>query len=160
MYYIIENCHWQYKIGEQFPRNAPQYFTSCVDDFCVYNLGCRRPNIVHLPHPHHRIIGFQYLGNALGLGNLPNNGIQPFLGLLVNIGKIAVQLAAQLQAGVEGLAVLPDVPQVPLTPQTNGLFFFLWQGQSGDVIVSLPLIPQTVALVIDILFHKIASQFW
>ena len=56
---------------------------------------------------------------------LPDDGIQPLPGLLVNICQAAVQLAAQLQAGAKGLAVRPDVPQVPLTPQANRPFFFL-----------------------------------
>ena len=62
-----------------------------------------------MPYPGHRISGFQRLGDTLGLRHRPDDGIQP---LLVNICQVAVQLAAQLQAGAKGLAVLPDVPQV------------------------------------------------
>lgn len=40
--------------------------------------------------------------------------------------RLAVQLAAQLQTGVGGFAVFPDVPQMPLPPQADVLLFLCW----------------------------------
>lgn len=106
--------------------SSPPIFVLCTNDFCIHNLGCCRSDIVHSPYPSHRISGFQCLSDTVDLGHLMDNGIQLLLGLLVNICQVAVQLATQLQAGVKDLAVLPNVPQVPLTPQANRPPFFLW----------------------------------
>ena len=93
-----------------------------INDFCVYNLCRRKTNIVHPSHPSHLVGGFQRLGNTLRLGHLLSNSVQPFLCLLVNIGKVAVKTATEQQAGIAGLAIFFDVPQVPLAPQADGLF--------------------------------------
>lgn len=103
-----------------YPR---RHLALCVYDFLVHDFGCRCPDIIYPANPCHLVGNFQCLGNALSLGHLPDDDVQPLLRLLVNIGKIAVQAAAEQQAGIAGLAVFPDVPQVSLTPYATGCSF-------------------------------------
>ena len=62
----------------------------------------------------------------MSLGHLLHQPGEHRFGLLVNICQVAVQFAAQLQAGVEGLAVFLNLLQVPLSPQTDGLLVLCW----------------------------------
>ena len=126
-----------------YPR---RHLALCVYDFLVHDFGCRCPDIIYPANPCHLVGNFQCLGNALSLGHLPDDDVQPLLRLLVNIGKIAVQAAAEQQAGIAGLAVFPNVPQVPLAPYADRLFFFSGYSQTGKVVVANQLIPQAVAL--------------
>ena len=108
-------------------RNTPRrHCTLCIYDFLVHHLHHACPDIIHLANPCHLVGSFQRLGNALDSGYLLNGSVQHFLRLLVNIGKVAVQPAAEQQTGVAGLAVFFDVSQMPLSPQADGLFFLCW----------------------------------
>ena len=98
-------------------RNTPRrHCTLCVYDFRVHQFHRAGPDIIHLAAPCHLVGSFQRLGDTLSLGHLPDDSVQPLLRLLTNIGKVAVQPAAEQQAGIAGLAVFSDVPQVSLTP--------------------------------------------
>ena len=68
-----------------------------VNQLTVYNFHCTCLDIVHLTDPCHLVGSFQRLGDTLGSGHLFNNGILPFLCLLDNIGKVAVQSAVEQQ---------------------------------------------------------------
>lgn len=103
-----------------------RHCTLCVYDFLVYDLHRTHSNVVHPADPHHLVACFELFRYTLPLSHLLHQPGEHGFGLLVNVSQVAAQLAAQLQTGVEGLAVLFDVPQVPLTPQADGLFFFCW----------------------------------
>ena len=105
-------------------RNTPRrHCTLCVYDFRVHQFHRAGPDIIHLAGPCHLVGSFQRLGDTLSLGHLPDDSVQPLLRLLINIGNVAVQPAAEQQAGIAGLAVFPDVPQVSLTPYATGCSF-------------------------------------
>ena len=59
-------------------------------------------DVVHLLHPLQLIGSFQGFGYALGFLHLPDGQCKLFLGLLVQLGKIAAQLTGQEQL------VVPD----------------------------------------------------
>ena len=59
-------------------------------------------NIIHPAHPFQLIGGFQGFGHALGFLHLPDGQRKLFLGLLVQLGKVAAQFAGQEQL------VVPD----------------------------------------------------
>lgn len=98
----------------------------CVYDFLVHNLSCRCSDIVHPADPRHLVICLELFRHALALGHLLNRPGELHFGLLVNVRQAAARLAVQQQTVVAGLAVLPDIPQMPLTPQTDGLSFLFW----------------------------------
>lgn len=78
--------------------NIPRrHYALCVYDFLVYNFHRTCLDIIHLADPRHLVGSFQRLGNALGVGHLLNDDVQPLLRLVVNIGKVAVQVSAQQQ---------------------------------------------------------------
>ena len=67
---------------------------------------------VHPTNPLHLIGGFKMLGYALTLCHLFYEMFEHFLCLLVDIGKIAVQLAAELQIGEQRSSVFSQIIQV------------------------------------------------
>ena len=83
------------------------------------------PNAIHLFYPFHLIFSIELLRDTLLLCHLFYKLRKHFFCLLVNIGKVAVQTATEQQAGIAGLAIFFDVPQMPLTPQADRLFFLL-----------------------------------
>ena len=78
--------------------------------------------------------------------------------LFVQIGKITVQLAGDLQFCVQCLAVLPEIPQMPLTPSADGPLFFSGQLQTWNEIIALQLISKSVLFVVDVFFHDVILQ--
>ena len=46
-----------------------------------------------------------------------------------------------------------DVIQVLSTPDTDKAFFGIRQNKTRDVLISLQLIPKTVAVIINVFFH-------
>ena len=96
---------------------------------------------IHQPHPFHWIRCFQHLSDSLGLCHLLDDGINLFLGLLVNIGEVAVQLAAQQQGVIQNWAVFFEILLVPLTPHADRLFFFSGYSQTGEIVVANEFIP-------------------
>ncbi len=79
-----------------------------IYDFCVYNLGCRCPNIVHSADPRHLVVCLEMLRYALSLGHLLYQPGEHGLGLLVNIRQVAVQLATQPYLAM-GLWTVPRI---------------------------------------------------
>ena len=64
-----------------------------IYDFLVHNFYRTCPDAIYSADPWYLIDSFQFLGDAPNLNKLLNNGIQPLLCPLVNIGKVAIQLA-------------------------------------------------------------------
>ena len=73
--------------------------------------------------------------------------------LSINVSKIAVQLAAENQIGVNDWTMLCEVLLVPSAPDTDGVYFFLRDDQTRQIIISMQLIPKAVAVVVDVFFH-------
>ena len=95
--------------------------TLCINQIVVHNLHSSIPNVVHSLYPQHLILCFKLFGDALTGGHLFYQLKEHILCPLVQIGKISVQLVSDLQLCVQCLAVLPEIPQMPLTPSADGL---------------------------------------
>lgn len=73
------------------------FFAACslpVYNFLHHGLVCPVSDAVHLPHPRHRVIGFQGLRHALGVCVLFYQPKKEFLRLLLDVCKVAVQYPA------------------------------------------------------------------
>ena len=79
--------------------------------------------------------------------------IEPISSLSVNVSKIAKQLTAENQIGVKDRAMLSEVLLVLSAPDTDGVYFFLRDGQAQQTIISMQFIPKTVAIIVDEFFH-------
>ena len=119
----------------------------------VYDFHCSVSDVVHLLHPQQLILCFELFGHSLTLCHLFCHQEHLLRCLLVDVGQIGVQPAAGQQLHVQGFALGLDVPQVSLTPNPDGPFFLSRYCQAGDVIVASQLIPKTVVLIINVLFH-------
>lgn len=119
----------------------------------VYDFHCPVPDVVRLLHPQHLILRFELFVHALPLCHLLCQQEHLLCGLLVDVGKVGIQPAAGQQLRVQGFALGLDVPQVPLSPNADKPFFLSRYCQAGDVIVASQLIPKTVVLIINVLFH-------
>ena len=77
------------------------------------------------------ILCFKLYGDALTLGHLLYQLKKHRFSLFVQIGKITVQLAGDMQLCVQCLAVLREIPQMPLTPNVNGAIIlrFIFPGE-------------------------------
>lgn len=101
--------------------NSRRHYALYVYDILVHNFHCVCPNVVHPTDPSHLIDCFQRLSNTLSFHHLLDDGAHHFLCLLVNVGKVAVQLATQQQSVIKGSAVFFEIPLVslpPMYPQT------------------------------------------
>ena len=78
------------------------------------------PDVIHPLYPQHLILGLELFRNALTNGRLFYQLKEHILCLLVQIGKITVQLAGALQLRVQRLAVLPEISQVSSPPHPVG----------------------------------------
>ena len=92
----------------------------------VYDLYCPIPDVVHSPYPQHLIMSFKLLGHTLTLRHLFRQQEQLLLCLLVYAGKVAVLPIVGQQLRVQSITLLFDVSQMPLPPNSDGLFFFGW----------------------------------
>ena len=119
----------------------------------IYDLRCPVPDVVHPLHPQHLIPRFEPFGDALTLGHLLCQQEHLIRCLLVDVGKVGIQSAAGQQLRVQGFALRLDLPQVPLPPDADRSFSLSRYCQAGNVIVAPQFIPQTVAFVINGLFH-------
>jgi len=64
-----------------------------------------------------------------------------------------VQLAAENEVGIGHGTMLSEILLVPSTPDPDGVYFFLRDGQTRQIIISMQFIPKSVAAVIDVFFH-------
>ena len=93
----------------------------------VYNFCGSAADIVHFLHPLHLIFRFERFGYALTLCHLLYELRKHFVCLLVDVGKVSVHLAACQQIEIKDLAILLDIPQMPLTPNADRLLFSFGQ---------------------------------
>ena len=103
-------------------RLLPAADILCVDQIDVDHLHSPIPDVVHLLHPKHLILSLELFGDALTLGHLLYQLKKHSFCLLVQIGKITVQLAGDLQRCVHRLTVLPEIPQMPLKNKCQWAF--------------------------------------
>lgn len=95
--------------------------------FVIYNFHRSITNIVHFLYPQHLIFRFKLFSYALTLCHLFYQSKKHFLCLLVNVSKIAVQLATCEQGSIDCSFMLPQIAFVPLPPYADRLiFFFGW----------------------------------
>ena len=71
----------------------PAAVTLCVDLVVVHHLHSPISDVVHALYPQHLILGFELFGDALTGGKLFYQLKEHSLSLIVQNGKIAVQLA-------------------------------------------------------------------
>ena len=86
----------------------------CVDQIVVHHLHSPIPDVVHPLYPLHLILGLDLFGDALTDSHLLYQLKKHGLCLIVQIGKITVQLAGDLQLCVQRLSMLTEIPQMPL----------------------------------------------
>ena len=108
--------------------------------------------------PQHLILDLKLFCDAFTGRHLLNQLKKHRFSLFVQIGKIAVQLAGGQQLRVQRLAVLPEIPQMPLAPNADGPLFFSGQLQTWNEIIALQLILKSVLFVVDVFFHDVILQ--
>ena len=55
--------------------------------------------------------------------------------------------------------VLPDISQMPLTPNADVSLFFGRHGKAWEIIIPVQLVPQPILFVVDLLFHCVTLPF-
>ena len=73
--------------------------------------------------------------------------------LSINSREIAIQITAENEVIVKHWTMLSEVLLVLSAPDTNGVYFFLWDDQTRQIIISMQFIPKSVAAVVDVFFH-------
>jgi len=119
----------------------------------IYDFHCPVTDVVHPLHPQHLILCFELFCDALTLGYLLYQQEHFFLSLFIDVGKVGIQSAAGQKLRVQGFSLRLDVPQVPSSPNADRSFILGRYYQAWDIIVTLHFVPQTVALIKNILFH-------
>ena len=79
---------------------------------------------VHLPHPRHRVIGFQGLRHTLGICVLFYQPKKEFLRLLLDVCKVAAQCPGGQQVIIQHPVVRLQKSSPPLAVNADGAFFF------------------------------------
>ena len=79
---------------------------------------------VHLPHPRHRVIGFQGLRHALGVCVLSYQPKKEFLRLLLDVCEVPVQRPGGQQVEIQYPMMLLQINSPPLAVNADGAFFF------------------------------------
>ena len=78
---------------------------------------------VHLPHPRHRVIGFQGLRHALGVCVLFYQPKKEFLRLLLYVCKVAAQCPGGQQVIIQYPVMLLQINSPPLAVNVDRPFF-------------------------------------
>ena len=113
---------------------------------------------IHSTNPSQLILRFKLFGDTFLFSRLFHNPIKHFRCPIVDLHKVAVQLATEKQSGMQYRTVLHDVPQMLPAPHSDRLGIFFVQNQTGNVIIVLQLISKTILLVINVLFHYVILQ--
>ena len=92
----------------RFP--VPPVPALCVDQFRQNLLLRRCLEVVHPPHPLHRVGGFQFLGHSAGFRHLGHHLLDPRLGGLLDLLQVMVQSAAGHQIHVGDFPMLLQIP--------------------------------------------------
>ena len=86
----------------------------CVDQIIIDNLRCRFPYCVHPLYPFHLVGCFERLRDTFLFGKFLYQPKEHILRLIIQIGKVAVELPVEEQPGIECLTVFTDISQMPL----------------------------------------------
>ena len=113
-------------------------------------------DVIHLLRPQHLVFRFKRFRYALLFGKLFYQPREHILCLLVNIGKVIVQLTAYQQIGIEYLAMLFQIPQMPLSPYADKSALRLVLS-GNQIVVPDKLILQACPFVCDEFLHIIRS---
>ncbi len=81
----------------------------CEYQFCIYNFGCSVTDIIHPTNPFHLVFSLKFFCYILFFGKLFYHPKKHILCLLINLGKVAVQLTTRQKVGVKYLTVLLEV---------------------------------------------------
>ena len=111
--------------------------TLCINQIVVHNLHSSIPNVVHSLYPQHLILDLKLFCDAFTGRHLLNQLKKHRFSLFIQIGKITVQLAGDLQLRVQRFAVLQEKPQMPLPPYADGTLFFIGQLQTWNEIIGI-----------------------
>lgn len=150
----IPYWHWNRIPRDQCSRirilPVSSYGALPIDDFLKNNLLGSVPNIVHPLHPSHLIQCFQLFGNTLLCRHLLYKVVEHFSCPVVHLRKVTVQLTTEYQTGVQYRSMLFEVAQMPSAPHSDRRVIGFIQHETGDVIVTLKLIPKAVVLIVDV----------
>ncbi len=130
-----------------------------INDFLEDDLLCCISNIVHALHPSHLILCFQLFGNTLLYCHLLYKTVEHFSCPVVHLRKVTVQLTTEYQTGVQYRSMLFEVAQMPSALHSDRRVIGFIQHETGDVIVTLKLIPKAVVLIVDIFFHEMCPPY-
>ena len=86
---------------------------------------------------------FQLFIDTFFLCELRYEQVELIASLSVNISDIAVQLAAENQIGVDDRTMFSEVLLVLSAPDTDGVDFFLRDGQTRKIIISVQFVPKS-----------------
>lgn len=95
-----------------------------IYNFLHHDLVRSVSDAVHLPHPRHRVIGFQGLRHALGVCVLFYQPKKEFLRLLLNVCEVSVQRPGGQQVEIQYPMMLLQINSPPLPVNADGAFFF------------------------------------
>ena len=137
---------------------SPPHDTLCVDQIMIYKLHRSVPDVVHPLRPQHLILRLELLSDTLTGGHLFYQLKKHVFRLIVQIGKIPVQLAGDLQPCVQRLAVLSEMPQVPLAPNADGAPTFIGELQRGNILIIRQPVAKPALLVCNARFHDVILQ--
>ena len=70
-----------------------------------------------------------------------------------------MQLTTEYQTGVQYRSMLFEVVQMPSAPHSDRRVIGFIQHETGDVIVTLKLIPKAVVLIVDVFFHDMCPPY-
>lgn len=160
---LFFNWHWNRIPRDQCSRirilPVSSYGALPIDDFLKNNLLGSVPNIVHPLHPSHLIQCFQLFGNTLLCRHLLYKVVEHFSCPVVHLRKVTVQLTTEYQTGVQYRSMLFEVAQMPSAPHSDRRVIGFIQHETGDVIVTLKLIPKAVVLIVDVFFHDMCPPY-
>ena len=91
-----------------------------IYNFLHHDLVRSVSDAVHLPHPRHRVIGFQGLRHALGVCVLFYQPKKEFLRLLLDVCEVPIQHPGGQQVIIQHTVVLPQKGAPPLAVNADG----------------------------------------
>ena len=84
-------------------------FILYIDQIIIHDFYHRFPYCVHSLYPKHLIVCFERFRDAFLLGEFFYQSKEHILCLLVQIGKVAIELSAEQQAIIQLFTVLMDI---------------------------------------------------
>lgn len=133
-----------------------QGFSYCIlpiDQFFEDDFLCTVADVIHSSDPCQLIPCFQLLIDTSFFCQLRYEQVELIASLSINISEIAIQLTAENEVSLDHRMMFSEVLLVLSAPDTNGVDFFFRDDQTRQVVISMQLIPKTVAVVVDVFFH-------